>query len=346
MSRRARLALTLISAFAVLVGPGVARADDHRLLLASAIENADQTVATLPVFMGTSHGQVVWYVVTESSDPEDAEARGVNFAPKLLNAVGTAAVQQARMVDGMLDFPATVHFGLGRTVEPGPTGFPPTAAKPGAIGETRSETGAADYTPLVSLPNGIVLNAPHVATGATASAKANKVAWLDLPSHTVGYRETPGLLSNNDVHYLSFEASIEVAAALEDVTFAPALNSAPGFGSDDEDDTSARAALIAFANGQLDAMNPQRQGLNSAILDGLSPLNVVNVAPGSSIYSPLWDVRMAAWTPAATAAGANTRQGDHVGILGLVDEGLITAPDGSPFGAAGFVVNCPVVSVN
>jgi hypothetical protein len=330
----------------VLVGPAIARAEDHTLLLASATENPDQTIATLPLLMGTSHGQVVWYVVTESSDAQDAEARGVNFAPKLLNAVGTAAVQQVRMVDGMLDFPATVHFGLDRTVEPGPTGFPPAAAKPGAIGETRAGTGTADYTPLIRLPNGIVLNAPHVATGTNASARANKVAWLDITSRMVGYRETPGLLANNAVHYLSFEASIEVAAALEDVTFAPALNAAPGLGSVDEDDASTRATLVAFANGQLGAMNPQRQGLNSAILDGLSPLNVVNVAPGESTYSPLWDVRMAAWTPAATAMGANTRQGDLATIAALVDHGMITAPDGSPFGAAGFVVNCPVVSVN
>jgi hypothetical protein len=112
---------------------------------------------------------------------------------------------------------------------------------------------------------------------------------------------------------------------------APALNAAPGLGSDDENDASARAALVAFANGQLGAMNPQRQGLNSAILDGLSPLNVVNVAPGESTYSPLWDVRMAAWTPAATAMNdylvlvrRDAREGQHIALR--FDDVLHTSP--------------------
>jgi hypothetical protein len=65
-------------------------------------------------------------------------------------------------------------------------------------------------------------------------------------------------------------------------------------------------------------VNPQRQGLNSAILDGLSPLDVLRWKPNQGGYSPLWD--------------------------GLAEHGLVAAPDGSPFAASGFIVNCPIIS--
>ena len=64
----------------------------------------------------------------------------------------------------------------------------------------------------------------------------------------------------------------------------------------------------------------------------------------NSGYSPLWDVRLAAWTPAVVAAGQNTLQRDFKVILGLAQQGQITNPDGTPFSAAGFIVNCPVIS--
>ena len=112
-------ALGLLTAVALLVGPTTASADGHELFITSARENADQSVATLPLFRGTSHGLTVWYTVADSSDERDAEARGVNFSAKLRHLVGTAAVQTVRLVDGVVDFPATVHFGLGRVVTPG-----------------------------------------------------------------------------------------------------------------------------------------------------------------------------------------------------------------------------------
>src|SRR5689334_6296189 len=61
----------------------------HRLLLKSAIENADFTEVTLPIFEGQRTGETVWFVVTESSDRADAERRGVHYSPKLANGKGT-----------------------------------------------------------------------------------------------------------------------------------------------------------------------------------------------------------------------------------------------------------------
>lgn len=48
----------------------------HRLLLKSAVENADFTEVTLPIFDGQRNGEIVWFVVTESSDKPMPSARG------------------------------------------------------------------------------------------------------------------------------------------------------------------------------------------------------------------------------------------------------------------------------
>ena len=305
--------------------------EGRTLFIRSAIENPDQTV-TLPLFRGTSQGRTVWYIILDASNGNVAQARGVNTSQKLVNARGTAAVQKVRLVNGIVDFPASVDFSPVRVVVPGPTGFPPNAAAPGAVGET-------GYSPLIELPDGTILNAPQIAN---ATGQADKVASIDFTRGTVTYRETQGVQGGEFVLYVSTDASDPAVAALEDVTFAPALRAAPAPGQDGTD--VARASLAAFVNGQTGANNPDRQGLNSALLDGLDPLNVLRWNPSQGRYSPLWDVHPAAWTAAAIAAGLNHRQFDWGQVVNLVDHGLITGPGGAPFGPADFIVVCPIVS--
>ena len=107
----------------------------HRLLLKSAVENADYTEVTLPIFEGQRSGESVWFVVTDSSDKADADARGVHYSPKMSNGKGTLAVQTVGMVNGKVQFLGSVDFAPERIVVPSETGFPPKEAKPGAIGE-------------------------------------------------------------------------------------------------------------------------------------------------------------------------------------------------------------------
>jgi len=306
----------------------------HTLFVQSAVENADFSQVVLPLFKGTSRGRVVWYVVTESSDPSDAAARKVNSSPKLANAKGTKAVQKVQVINGLIDFPATVDFSPTRVVVPGPTGFPPSMALPGAVGEP-------DYSPLIELPNGIVLHASQVAN---ASGQADKIVSIDTVNGKVTFRETTGFSFTLTVHYVSFDASDPVAAALEDVTYAPNLNFAPTAG--EEGAGSAREGLIAFTNGQTGVNNPQRQGLSSAILDGLTPLNILHAWPGFDSYSPLWDIHLVSWTAAAVASGQNLRQDNFRPVLDLVQKGLITGFGGGPFGPSGFIVTCPVMSLD
>ena len=119
------------------------------------------------------------------------------------------------------------------------------------------------------------------------------------------------------------------------------LETAPVGGGDGTD--SARTTLVAFVNGRTGAGNPQRQGLNSALLDGLDPLNVLAWKPNQGRYSPLWDVHPAQWSAAAVAAGANAVQTSVDDVFDLVKRGRITGPGGAPFGPADFVVDCPIV---
>jgi hypothetical protein len=327
--------LTAVAAALALAAPFSAQADrgagGRTLFITSAVEHPDDT-ATFPLHLGTSHGRSVWYIVLDSSDGKDAVARGVNHAPKLNNARGTPAVQEISIVNGVIDFPATVDFASAREVAPGPQGFPPLVAQPGAVGEP-------GYSPLIELPDGTIVNAPHVAND---TGQAAKVVSLDVAGGTVTYRETNGFQGGKAVRYVSTDSSNPVAATLEDVTLAPALDAAPTPGGDGTD--VARASLAAFVNGQIGGDNPERQGLNSALLDGLDPLNVLRWNPSQGRYSPLWDVHLSEWSAEAIATGQNLRQQDFNDIRNLVQDGLVTGPGGAPFGPSGFIVNCPIVS--
>ncbi|WP_380169601.1 hypothetical protein [Jannaschia sp. R86511] len=316
--------------------------EDRRVLLRSAQEDVELDTASLPLQtgrVGSVDGPTVRYVVTETSRRSDAARRGVNHAPRLAAAAGTAAVQDVELVDGVVVFPATVDFAPELVVQAGPGGFPPAVARPGSVGE-------AGYSPLVRLPDGTVLNAPHVANATGTHDKLLRTEPGRRGAERGVFRESEGFYEGEEVYYVSFDATDPVIAALENATYAPALAAAPEAGSDDDD--SARSAIVPFVNGQTGTGNPQRQGLSSALLGEGDPLNVIDSLPvrgGSDDYSPLWDVHAAEWTPAAVRAGTNTLQTDVDDVRDLVDDGLVTGPGGAPWGAIDVIVNCPVISV-
>jgi hypothetical protein len=316
-------------------------------------------VVTLPLRRGTAAGHLVYYAITDASDQTVARALGVNFVPKLANAAGSSAVQLSASSDPTaINVPAGVDFSPTRVLVPGPDGFPPAQAQPGAVGDP-------GYSPLVQLPGGVVINAPQIGDGATTNAAdkthwADKVESVDPVSSTLTYDITNGCYEDQSVHYVSFDSSIAPAAAIEDVTLAPALGGVPfqECGTNDINATTspfinpacARESLIAFINGQTGRDNVQRQGENAAILDQESPLNILEDVPnngGQFNYSPMWDIHFLQWNASAPVAN-RLRQTDFARAAALVpSQARSIAPDGTTsttFQATGFIVNCPLMS--
>ncbi|WP_420595019.1 hypothetical protein [Deinococcus sp.] len=316
----------------------------HEKQIRSSLENRDSTLVALPLYQGKSNGKPFWFVVTEASNKMYADGLGVNLSPKLEFAKGTAAVQKGWLDHGKLNVPAGVDFSPTNSVVPGPNVFPPASFSPGAVGE-------AGYSPLVSLPGGVVLNASQVAN---SSGVSDKVAAISYRYRYVVLKLSKGLYEDDGIktiNYLSLDSSGDLASALEQVTYAPSLSAAPGIGSNDET-VSARSGIAIFTNGQTGAGNPNRQGLTSALLGEGGPVNVTESFPIGSDglpepdYSPLWDAHVSTWTPAAIKAGLNTVQGDFAVISELGAAGTLTAPDGSAWGPSDFIVNCPGVSID
>ena len=155
MNKILKLIVPAIVAFAALASATGALADSggggvpgpNNLFITSAVEHPGGTV-TLPLHRGVSNGQTVYYVVTDVSDGNVAAQLGVNKAGKLANAATVpGAVEKVSIVNGVVNFPATVDFSPVHQLTAGPTGFPPATAQPGAIGQP-------GYSPLIELPNG------------------------------------------------------------------------------------------------------------------------------------------------------------------------------------------------
>lgn len=343
-------------------GPAGAAPGYHLVFLRSARENAARTKVTLPLYHGTSGGQPVSYVITDASTQSLASRLQVNFAPKLANAAAGRGSQLATGPVTALRFSATVDFSPDRLMSVGADGdcpalpflpFGPSCFAPGAVG-------AAGYSPLVEVAGGAVLNASQVANPTGHADKAT------IGPRTVTFDETEGRAEGRVVHYFSTDASVPPGAVLENVTFAALLQRTPGSAplAENTDHRTSRAGIVAFTNGQTGLANPQRQGLNSTILDspafgsgsGLTaasppvPINILQFVPnrrqdpGFPLYSPLWDVHFATWQ---LPLDQRRRQTSFQAVQSLAAQGAITNPSGGYFGSAGPVVaDCPIVSID
>ncbi|MEZ5403373.1 MAG: hypothetical protein R2729_27075 [Bryobacteraceae bacterium] len=335
-----------------LVGP-------LQLLTAGQLDQRAGTIR-LPLYRGRVRqgGRTVWYILTDTTDKGNAEALGLNFAPKLFYAaVSGAAVRSAQLMpNGTLEFErGSVDFSPEHSVVPGPQSapFPPQVAQPGSVGD-------ASYSPLIRIENagGHIYNAPIIAMGDNVSEFMvngqpnrslvhDKVVSISISpdnpfASTVTLALTPGFSFAKPVLYLSTDASAVLAAALEGATLAPGLQEIQ-LGNDDSA-FSAVERLFLTVNGPTGCDNPQRQGLVSALVDGRSPLNVLGGIPTvATDYSPLWDVNVGEWTQQAVDRGWRSRVIEEFQVLALVEAGAITGPGGAPYGSAGFVVNCPIV---
>jgi hypothetical protein len=325
-----------------------------QLLTAGMLDREAGTIR-LPLYRGIMRGtnHNVWYILTDTTDRGNAEALGLNYAPKLnYSATGRGARTATLERNGLLVFDAgTVDFRPNRRVMPGTgmSAFPPSVAEPGAIGDS-------SYSPLVRIMNagGHIYNAPVISFGTSAeqihapngnpnhTLVHDKVLRIDTVGNTVTLALTPGFSFARPVLYLSTEASNPLAAALEGATLAPGLADIET--GNDDSAFSAVERIFVTINGPAGCANPQRQGLVSALIDGRSPLNVLGGIPTvATDYSPLWDINMGEWTQMSIVNHYRSRLIEEFQILALVEQGFITGPEGSDYGSVGIIVNCPIV---
>ncbi|WP_458207894.1 hypothetical protein [Haladaptatus sp. NG-SE-30] len=301
-------------------------------------------------------------MLTESSRIEQALGLGLNWAPKLKNALGTAAVQEVRTGESSqfnprnsrVRFEGTVDFSQERTVAPGPDMFPLDVenTQPGSVGDE-------SYSPFVTTPNqDVVLNAPHVEN---STGMHDGLVEIDKESMTVTLRLVEGFYEERVVLYLTTDAYPADVAALEGGTFAQNLRAAPAAGDRDLE-SSVREPIFPIVNGPMGDDNAERQGLRSAVAGEGDPLNITRSeqvchAPRdptdcSLFYSPLWDVHPIVWTDEAIDGGRRRRLTDHEEIIDLVLAGDLASGADGPINtllgnirAADAAVNCPIISV-
>lgn len=336
-----------------LVGP-------VKLLKAGTIDTKAGTT-TLPLYLGHDrNGKNVWFILTDTTDQDNADALGLNFSAKLAYANVGSAVRDAwlRKNGSLLFETGAVDFSPKRKLVPGaaPNAFPPKMARPGSVGDE-------NYTPYVQVvdaPGSPIYNAPVVAYDVSANELNFCKGGVDhglvhdrvvkicpkAPSNgqgTVTLDTTQIFSFAKPATYISTEASDPLVATLDSGTFAPAIGDLP-VGRDDSA-FSPIERLFVTANGPTGVDNPQRQGLNSAVLGEGDPLQVIGGIPTvSNDYSPAWDLNLGFWTDEAIRKGYRARIIDEFQYLDLVAGGHITGEDGMPFGSTGIVVNCPIVA--
>lgn len=338
-----------------LIGP-------HQLLTAGQLDVEAGTI-TLPLYRGQLRetGEPVWYIVTDTSDAAAAQALGLNHSAKLSFAEFCRGVRTGEynrdgtlLFDfGAVDFTPERAVVSGSAVNAAAPPFPPSQAIPGSVGDEL-------YSPLVKIRNAgnQIYNAPMVAFGVDAERLNfcdgnvdhrlvhDKVVAICPSAGTVTLALTTGFSFAKPVLYLSTEADDPLPAALEGATFAPGMRDI-AVGRDDSL-FSAIERIFVFTNGPSNVVagqvNPQRQGLDSAVLGEGGPLNVLGGIPTvATDYSPLWDMNIGEWTADAIAKGYRSRLTEEFQILGMASRGFLTGPSGAPYGSTGFIVNCPIV---
>jgi hypothetical protein len=310
---------------------------------------------TLPLFHGLSpQGKDVFYIITDASDFHVARQMGVNYAPKLAEAIGSLGVQNVTLQDGVMKFAGDVDFSPEYKVVPGdpPGYFPPKVANPGAVAGDQ-------WSSIVVLPSGLVLNAQIVQN---ASGHHLRVKAIDTDALTVTLSILDGVQGGNQYFYhLVTDASVPIAAVLEKGVFAPRLAKIPEVGKSLPGEKSALLGFSPVLNGRTDKGSGEDQGFSTALGNGgIDPINVFPIGPDNdnpsreNNYSPLWDAHVSMWTEAAIDKGKVHRIHSIDEQKSLIREGLLTSASINPPGPGNpyvgglrptqAIINCPVIA--
>lgn len=310
---------------------------------------------TLPLFKGNSpKGQPVYYIITDASDFEVARAMGINYAPKMSKAAGTPGAMNVTLANGVMNFPGDVDFSPEYHVVPGdaPTYFPPKSFRPGAVGD-------AEWSSMAVLPSGLVLNVQMVQN---ATGPHDRLTGIDIARRTATLSLLDGFHDGKQYYYhLVTDVSADLPAVLEKGVFTPRLAGVPAAGKSLPGDASARLGFSPVLNGKTDINSRDDQGFSTSLRNGgIDPINIFPIPPKngdrsrSNNYSPLWDIHVNMWTPAAVAAGRVKRIRSLTELNKLVRAGHVTSAMINPPGPGnayiaglrptGPIVNCPVIA--
>jgi hypothetical protein len=328
-----------------LVGP-------VQLLNTGQVNSINGTV-TIPLYLGHMlNGTNVWYILTDVDDVNVAAELGLNFSAKMTFAANAARTANFDSNNDLVFNQGTVDFSPVRSLTAGPVGqeFPPTAYQPGSVGDS-------NYSPLVQVVNaaGVIYNAPIVAFNVNASQinfpngnvdysmVHDQVIAIDPINMTVTLNLINGFSFGRPVWYISMDTSIPLGAAIEHNTFAPLMANLP-LGRDDSFSSPIERIFIA-TNGPEGCANPMRQGLSADLADGFRPNNILGGIPTEALdYSPTWDANLFTWTQNAINNGYRGQLREEFQVLTYVQNGFLMGMNATtPFGSAGFSINCPIV---
>ena len=224
----------------------------------------------LPLFRGLdSSGNSVYYILTDASDYDFARTMGINYAPKLRKAAGSPGAQTATIKDGLITFKGKVDFSPVYKVVPGsPNPFPPTVADPGAVAD-------ADWSSIVVLPSGIVINAQIVDN---KTGTHDRLLNVDIENRTVKLSILDGVEGGKQYFYhLVTDVSASLPSVLEKGVFAPRLAMLPAFGKSEASDDSALLGFSPNANGITTINSGQEQGFAASLANG--GIDLINAFP-------------------------------------------------------------------
>lgn len=339
--------------------------EDLNVFLPSAIDVDPETLrdntranVTLPLYKGVGpSGEDTYFILTETSTKETSDILGTIVAPKLRYGALPSAAAAAQYVDltwdGRIIFKGDVDFSPERRLEPGEeSAFPPSVAEPGSVGDE-------EYSSLVVLPSGLVVNAQIVANATGVHDRINKI---NIEERWVNFQLLDGWQGGDRFYYhLVTDASDPVPATIELGTYAPRMANLPVFGQSDLDGETVLLGFSPNINGLTiaddDAIEGDRQGLTSTIVDNdLDPVNIFPFDPipteEGNNYSPMWDAHLNMWTEEAINNGERRSIASFEDLNSLIQEGLVTDFSGNTgvenaflFGlrASNAVINCPVI---
>ena len=327
-------------------------------LLNTGTVDAKHGTITIPLYKGSLAGsnKAIWYILTDVDNPGVAAELGLNFSTKLTFASLASRTGNLDANGNIVFDKGTVNFAPKRNIVPGPAGaeFPPKSFAPGSVGD-------ANYSPYVRIVNAanVIYNAPMVAFDVDASqinfpngnvdySKVHdQVVAIDPVNMTVTLNLINGFSFGRPVWYISMDASIPLAAAIEHNTYAPLMGKLL-LGHDDSFASPVERIFIATNGPESGACNnPLRQGLSADLADGHRPNNVLGGIPTIALdYSPAWDAQLFAWTNDAIDQGFRGQVREEFQILTFVQDGLITGPGGAAIRQCGLLHQLPYCSTS